>query len=74
MTGNNQVTVPAELAKEMELEPGTRFDWIRGSTPGTILIEVKPSKRQMLKRVQEIGKSCKRNLIKELIEGRERDE
>ena len=56
LTGNSQVTVPAELAKEMELEQG------------------KTSKLQVLKRVQEIGEFCKRDLIKELIEWRERDE
>lgn len=74
LTGKNQVTVPAELAKEMGLEPGSRFDWSKGKAPGTIVVKVQPSVRQMLDRAQEIGsKWKKRNLIEELIKERERE-
>ena len=73
LTGKNQVTVPAEIVKEMQLERGSRFEWTLGERPGVIVIEVKPSKSQLLKRVQELGKSCKRDLIQELIDERNLD-
>lgn len=68
LTGKNQVTVPAEIAREMGLEPGARFDWSRGDTPDTIVIHVQPTIRQILDRAQELGRTLKnRNLIEELI-------
>jgi len=74
LTGKNQVTVPAEIARQFGLEPGSKLDWSAGKTPGTIVIQVQMSKRQMLDRVQEIGRTWKnRNLVEELIKEREKD-
>ena len=71
LTGKNQVTVPAELARELSLEPGARLDWTAGAAPNTIHIRILPSKRQVLDRIQELGATIKnRNLIEELIEER----
>ena len=73
LTGKNQVTVPVEITRELGLEAGARFDWSRGETPGTIVIHVQPSIRQMLDRAQELGRKMKaghfkgRDLIAELI-------
>jgi len=72
LTGKNQVTVPAEIARKMGLEPGSKLDWTVGEKPGTIVIEVRPSVRQMLAEAQAIGRRLKnRNLIEELIAERE---
>ncbi len=72
LTGKNQVTVPAEIARQMGLEPGSKLDWTVGEKPGTIVIEVRPSVRQMLAEAQAIGRRLKnRNLIEELIAERE---
>jgi len=72
LTGKNQVTVPAEIARKMGLEPGSKLDWTVGEKPGTIIIEVRPSVRQMLAEAQAIGRRLKnRNLIEELIAERE---
>ena len=74
LTGKNQVTVPAEIAREMGLQPGARFDWVRGEQPGTIVIHVQPTIRQLLDRVQELGRQSKnRHLIEELIAERALD-
>ena len=74
LTGKNQVTVPAELAKQMSLQPGTRLQWEAGSAPGTILVRVQPSIQQRLARAQEIGKAfAGRDFVKELIEEREEE-
>ena len=74
LTGKNQVTVPVEITREMGLEAGARFDWTRGETPGTIVIHVQPSIRQLLDRAQELGRQSKnRHLIEELIAERALD-
>ena len=74
LTGKNQVTVPVEITREMGLEAGARFDWARGETPGTIVIHVQPSIRQLLDRAQELGRQSKnRHLIEELIAERALD-
>jgi AbrB family looped-hinge helix DNA binding protein len=75
LTGKNQVTVPAEIARELGLEPGSRLDWTKGKAPGTILIKVHPSRRQLVDRIQELGRSIKnRNLVAELIQMREEED
>ncbi len=75
LTGKNQVTVPAELARELCLEPGVRLDWTAGTTPNTIHIRILPSKRQILDRIQELGATIKnRNLIEELVAERANEE
>lgn len=71
LTGKNQVTVPAELARDLKLVPGTRLDWMAGDTADTIVIRILPSKRQVLARIQELGGQLRnRKLIEELIEER----
>jgi bifunctional DNA-binding transcriptional regulator/antitoxin component of YhaV-PrlF toxin-antitoxin module len=75
LTGKNQVTVPADLVTDMGLAPGAKFDWSKGKKPGTIVISVQPSKRQLLDRLQEIGKTFKgRDLVGELIKMREEED
>jgi AbrB family looped-hinge helix DNA binding protein len=74
LTGKNQVTVPAAIAREFGLQPGSKLDWSKGKAPGTIVIKVKPSTRQLLDRVQEIGKQFRhRDLVAELIAEREKE-
>ncbi|MBY0502465.1 MAG: AbrB/MazE/SpoVT family DNA-binding domain-containing protein [Bryobacteraceae bacterium] len=74
LTGKNQVTVPADMVREMGLEPGNKFEWSRGEKPGTMIIEVKPTVKQLLARAQELGRQLKnRNLVEELIAEREMD-
>jgi bifunctional DNA-binding transcriptional regulator/antitoxin component of YhaV-PrlF toxin-antitoxin module len=79
LTGKNQVTVPAEIAREFKLEPGSKLDWSKGRKPGMIVVTVQPSKRQMLDRLQVIGRtfmegdSKGRDLVAELIKEREEE-
>ena len=79
LTGKNQVTIPAELVREMGLEPGTKLEWLKGDLPGVIIIKVQPSIRQLLRRAREIGAEMKRqnpdwNPIAELEAERERED
>ena len=68
---DNLVNIPAEIADQLGLEEGSRLKWSHGEAAGTILIEVLPSTRQVLNRVQVLGASIvNRNLVQELIDER----
>lgn len=55
LTGKNQVTVPAEIARQLDLKPGARLEWSIGGEPRQIVIKVKPSRKQLLEEVRAIG-------------------
>ena len=74
LTETNQVTVPAEIVKEMQLELGSRFEWTLGERPGTIVVEVLPSVRQLLDRVRELGTTLDPRIMDELIKERIRED
>jgi len=75
LTGKNQVTVPAELAQKLGLQPGAQFDWALGDRPNRIVI--KPTRKQLLERVRTIGRTLRKegqNPVADLIREREEDE
>jgi AbrB family looped-hinge helix DNA binding protein len=54
VTGKNQVTIPAALARELKITPGTRLEWSRGREGDCLRIRVRPSPRVVLQSVQEM--------------------
>jgi bifunctional DNA-binding transcriptional regulator/antitoxin component of YhaV-PrlF toxin-antitoxin module len=56
MTGKNQLTFPARLAKQLGLQPGTRIFWELGAD-GTILLRPLPTRAQLAKTAQGLGKA-----------------
>jgi AbrB family looped-hinge helix DNA binding protein len=75
VTGKNQVTIPAVLARELGLVPGTKLEWRKGDEANTISIHVKPSVDAILREVQELGAKYKINGKKALADlERMRDE
>lgn len=80
LTGKNQVTIPAELVREMGLEPGAKLEWLKGDLPGVIIIKVQPSIRQQFARAQEMGAEIRMRMgpdwdpVAQLIEGRQRED
>jgi len=56
LTGKNQVTVPAEISQKLGLAPGALFDWSVGDEPRQIIIRIRPSRTDLLRRAQEIGR------------------
>ena len=75
VTGKNQVTIPAALARELGIVPGTKLDWRKGDEANTISIRVKPSVDAILREVQELGARYKINGKKALTDlERMRDE
>ena len=77
LTGKNQVTVPAEIARQLDLKPGARLEWSLGGEPRQIMIKIKPSRKELLRRAQEIGAACKKagqDPIGDLIRERVQDD
>jgi AbrB family looped-hinge helix DNA binding protein len=42
VTGRNQVTIPAEIARRYDLKRGSRLEWTESSQPGEIRCVVLP--------------------------------
>lgn len=73
VTGNNQVTIPAELARELNIKASTQLDWSKGED-GTLRARPLPSCGQLARRLVGIGQPWLKpgaDPIAELI--RERD-
>lgn len=60
LTGKNQITVPAEITQKLGLRTGAQFDWSVGDQPNKISITIKPTRKQLLARVRELGRQAKR--------------
>ncbi|MBN2452278.1 MAG: AbrB/MazE/SpoVT family DNA-binding domain-containing protein [Lentisphaeria bacterium] len=54
VTGKNQVTIPAVLAREFDIHPGSELEWRRGPGADTLQIRVLPSPEAALREVQEL--------------------
>ena len=77
LTGKNQITVPAEITRKLGLTTGARFDWQVSDQPNQIIITIKPTRRQLLERVRELGRNAKRpgmDEIAEFVRWREEDD
>jgi AbrB family looped-hinge helix DNA binding protein len=76
VTGKNQITIPAELARELDIAPGTRLDWAKGET-GVLIVKIIPNRTELARRLAGRGR---RHLqegskpIRDLVEDRVRDD
>ena len=59
LTGKNQITVPAEITQKLGLTAGAQFDWAMTNQPNKIVITIKPSRKQLLARIRELGRQAK---------------
>lgn len=81
ITGKNQVTVPAALAKRANIRPGTRLDWELGDSADALIVRVLPDTATVASQLRGRGRkyqrratSAVRNLVRErALEERERD-
>ncbi len=55
VTGKNQVTIPAELARECNIKAGTQLDWSRDDD-GTLRVKLLPSRGELARRLAGIGR------------------
>lgn len=72
VTGKNQVTIPAKLASQLAIQPGTRIAWSVGDE-GTLIARLLPSRGELARRAAGMGRpwlDTDRDPIAELIEDR----
>ena len=56
VTGKNQVTIPAQLVKALDIQPGTRIDWSMGED-GIILARLVPQRGALARKVAGMGRN-----------------
>ena len=72
VTGNNQVTIPEELAREMDIKAGTRLEWSKDRN-GELRVRPLPGRGDLARRLTGIGRgwlSAGVDPIGELIQDR----
>jgi AbrB family looped-hinge helix DNA binding protein len=76
VTGKNQITIPAELARELDIAPGTRLDWAKGGE-GILIVKIIPNRAELTRRLASRGRRYLRqgsNPIRDLVEDRVRED
>jgi AbrB family looped-hinge helix DNA binding protein len=63
VTGKNQVTIPAKLAKQLDIQPGARIDWSIGEE-GVLIARLLPPRAELARQAAGMGREW-------LIEGRD---
>ena len=76
VTGKNQITIPAELARELDIAPGTRLDWAKGGE-NTLIVKIIPNRAELARRLAGRGKRHLRqgsDPIRDLVADRVRED
>ena len=55
VTGKNQITIPAQLARRLDIQLGTRIDWSVGDE-GELIAHILPNRGELARRLAGIGK------------------
>jgi AbrB family looped-hinge helix DNA binding protein len=55
VTGKNQITIPAKLARKLNIEPGQRIDWQIGED-GILIAKLLPSRGQLARQAAGMGR------------------
>jgi AbrB family looped-hinge helix DNA binding protein len=76
VTESNQVSIPPEIAHDLDIHPGTRLEWAK-TGEGTILVKPLPSRGELARQLMGAGRRLlKRGAdpIGDLIREREQDD
>jgi|ERR1700729_3010350 AbrB family looped-hinge helix DNA binding protein len=76
VTGKNQVTIPAELARELAISPGTKLDWSKGDA-GVLVVKIIPNRTELARRLAGRGRRHLREgsvSIHDLVQDRVRED
>ena len=76
ITGKNQVTLPAELVRALDLAPGTQLDWSIGPD-GTLIATPLPNRARRAAALMGAGRKYLRpgsDPVRDLIAEREQDD
>jgi AbrB family looped-hinge helix DNA binding protein len=74
--GKNQITIPAQLARELDISPGTRLDWGKGET-GVLVAKIIPNRAELARRLAGRGRRHLREgsvPIRDLVKDRVRED
>ena len=73
VTGKNQITIPAKLARQLGIQPGQRIDWSIGDD-GVLNAQLLPSRSELARKAAGMGQQWLKegmDPIADLIEERE---
>jgi AbrB family looped-hinge helix DNA binding protein len=56
VTGKNQITIPAELARQLGIEPGQRIDWSVDEN-GNLIARLLPTRGALARQVAGMGRA-----------------
>ena len=76
VTGSNQVNIPADIAREFDIHPGTRLEWAKAGE-GVIAVKPLPGRGELARRLMGAGRLMLQpgaDPIGDLIRERERDD
>lgn len=54
-TGKNQITIPAKLARQLDIQPGQRIDWSIGEG-GVLTARLLPSRSELARQAAGMGR------------------
>jgi len=55
VTGKNQITIPATLARELKITIGTRLEWSKGKDADTVRLRITPSADNRVRELRDLG-------------------
>ncbi|MCX6047667.1 MAG: AbrB/MazE/SpoVT family DNA-binding domain-containing protein, partial [Chloroflexi bacterium] len=55
VTGKNQITIPAKLATQLDIQPGTQLDWSIGEG-GVLIARLLPPRAKLARKVAGMGR------------------
>lgn len=73
VTGKNQITIPAKLARKLGIQPGQRIDWSVGEE-GVLTARLLPSRSELARQAAGMGRQWLQDgvdPVADLIEERE---
>jgi AbrB family looped-hinge helix DNA binding protein len=76
VTGKNQITIPAKLASQLDIQPGTRIDWSIDDE-GVLIARLLPNRNDLARQAAGMGRpwlAQGADPVAELIKERVRDD
>ena len=56
VTGKNQITIPAKLARQLDIQPGARLDWSIG-VDGVLIARLLPRRSEIASQAAGMGRA-----------------
>ena len=59
VTGKRQITIPADIARDLGVETGSQIEWTEASAKHRIILTIRLSRREQWDRLHAIGRKYK---------------